>query len=688
MNWNSLHLGISITVALIIAITSLVYWKRKPIKKWLAGRKVGVTIKGGPVEVSLAEQEPKPKEAAGAPAGVDIGEGGDFSGATIRGVAGRDIRKGSAAESPGDETPGVDFDKKDEFGEVEIKDIAGRDIVEGDRIEITIGDYATSITVGKLVEQVIEAGEGAKVVDVTQVAGEYAVQIGQMTGTVRFDVKPEVISRYSDISFPSHATVGQAEALRVTITLQPKDDRSVELALDHATDEREPMRVDVCLAVSPQDFELESPNVQTIEVPLDADSEPVIFKLVPKSVGRKTIAVEFFQDARYLGRAELETTVSQEVKVSRLVSAQIALGLGPWQIPPDLTILFDRVSVGEGRHYYRYRLLSYKRELNLWFDEFHTPETSVTPQSFLEETFAHLNQMYSDTTDSEALFFERLNSIGTNLYGRLFPDDLKTLYWEKLRDNVKSIVIISYEPWIPWELIRPFHPETKQAEDGFLCEKFDLTRWLSGAAPPDVISLERLGLIVATSGLESAESEAAGIRQLFGDKAEDVSPSGEAVYQLLKTGGFSGLHFACHGEYNAKEPDWSNLLLNEGATLCPIDVDGDKLVFGKDRPFVFLNACETGQGGYALTGMGGWAEAFVRRANSSGFVGSIWEAHDESAYKFAVAFYRNLLDGKTVAEAARLARRSIKRAGDPTWLSYTVYANPLARLAVEKAVQS
>jgi CHAT domain-containing protein len=216
-----------------------------------------------------------------------------------------------------------------------------------------------------------------------------------------------------------------------------------------------------------------------------------------------------------------------------------------------------------------------------------------------------------------------------------------------------------------------------------LCEEFDLTRWLSGTAPPDVISLERLGLIVATSGLESAESEAAEIRQLLGDKVEDVSPSGDAVYQLLKTGGFSGLHFACHGEYNAKEPDWSNLYLTEGATLCPIDVDGEKLVFGKVRPFVFLNACETGQGGYALTGMGGWAEAFVRRASSSGFVGSIWQAHDESAYKFAVTFYRNLLEGKTVAEAARLARRSIKRAGDPTWLSYTVYANPLARLAIE-----
>ncbi len=64
--------------------------------------------------------------------GVDFGEGGDFSRATIRRVAGRDIRRGPAAaeESPGGKTPGVDFGKKGQFRDAEIEDIAGRDIVE------------------------------------------------------------------------------------------------------------------------------------------------------------------------------------------------------------------------------------------------------------------------------------------------------------------------------------------------------------------------------------------------------------------------------------------------------------------------------------------------------------------------------------------------------------------------------
>ena len=130
MAWIFSPTGIVIIAVLIVVIASLIYWKRKPIKKWFAKKQVGVTIKAGPVEVSLADKE-KPEKAADVPAGVDFGEGSDFSGATIRGVAGRDIRRGpAAAESAGGKAPGVEFGKKGQFGEAEIEDIAGRDIVE------------------------------------------------------------------------------------------------------------------------------------------------------------------------------------------------------------------------------------------------------------------------------------------------------------------------------------------------------------------------------------------------------------------------------------------------------------------------------------------------------------------------------------------------------------------------------
>jgi len=130
MTWMLSPVGIGVIVVLIVLIASLIYWKRKPLKKWFAGRKVGVKIKAGPVEVSLDEKD-KPKEAGGARAGVSFGTDNDFTGARITGVAGRDIRRGSAAAgSPGGQTPGVDFGEKGKFRDAQIEDIAGRDVVE------------------------------------------------------------------------------------------------------------------------------------------------------------------------------------------------------------------------------------------------------------------------------------------------------------------------------------------------------------------------------------------------------------------------------------------------------------------------------------------------------------------------------------------------------------------------------
>ena len=130
MAWMLSPVGIGVIVVFIVLIASLIYWKRKSIKKWFAGRKVGVKIKAGPVEVSLEEKD-KPQARGGARAGVSFGTGNDFTGARITGVAGRDIRRGSAAAgSPGGQTPGVDFGEKGKFRDAEIDDVAGRDIIE------------------------------------------------------------------------------------------------------------------------------------------------------------------------------------------------------------------------------------------------------------------------------------------------------------------------------------------------------------------------------------------------------------------------------------------------------------------------------------------------------------------------------------------------------------------------------
>ena len=97
------------------------------------------------------------------------------------------------------------------------------------------------------------------------------------------------------------------------------------------------------------------------------------------------------------------------------------------------------------------------------------------------------------------------------------------------------------------------------------------------------------------------------------------------------------------------------------------------------HPFVFLNACEVGEQGWALTRIGGWAEAFTD-IGFSGFIGPYWAVNDRIARKSAVLFYRSLSAGLTVGEAIRQIRLQFYAdpddAGHPSWLAYTLHCQP------------
>ncbi|MEO8395913.1 MAG: CHAT domain-containing protein [Chloroflexota bacterium] len=102
---------------------------------------------------------------------------------------------------------------------------------------------------------------------------------------------------------------------------------------------------------------------------------------------------------------------------------------------------------------------------------------------------------------------------------------------------------------------------------------------------------------------------------------------------------------------------------------------------GKAKPLVFLNACQVGQAGLGLTDIGGWAKQFLD-AGVAGFIGAYWSIFDEPAYTFVEALYEPLLNGMPIGEAVKAARLHLRKKfqGDPTWLAYVVYADPLATI--------
>lgn len=285
-----------------------------------------------------------------------------------------------------------------------------------------------------------------------------------------------------------------------------------------------------------------------------------------------------------------------------------------------------------------------------------------------------------------------LDALGHKLYRELFPPEMRACY-RTFRKRVRSLLITSDEPWIPWELIKPYDDEGPDLiDDHFLCIRFELTRWLSGDLPPSpILGISRLasfdaGEAVPRSRLPSAKKEHAWVRNLAQKHAgvEDQSPERAtyaAVREALKQGELDLIHFVGHGAFESQDPDLSSFHLFEGR-LRPIDLHGEIQTHVKSRrPLVFLNACEVGQQSFALTGLGGWAPRWVRDCGCSVFVAPIWPVDDDLAHDFALTFYGALEAGKTFGQATREARLKVLRTAPSrlTWLAFTTYAHPNGR---------
>jgi CHAT domain-containing protein len=94
---------------------------------------------------------------------------------------------------------------------------------------------------------------------------------------------------------------------------------------------------------------------------------------------------------------------------------------------------------------------------------------------------------------------------------------------------------------------------------------------------------------------------------------------------------------------------------------------------------IVLNACQVGRLGYQLSSIGGFAQAFVG-GGAGAFVSNLWSVGDAPARNFVETLYSKLQSGLTMARATAVARETARMSGDATWLAYTVYAHPEARL--------
>lgn len=369
---------------------------------------------------------------------------------------------------------------------------------------------------------------------------------------------------------------------------------------------------------------------------------------------------------------------------------------------PELDLILEvKTRWQDGDRFFEYRLASPSGAVQL-DDQPHRSLPLGAPEVFRRLLLDELAQLRTGkSVDRECLdpdrVYENLVDIGQWLYRRLFPASLREAY-QGFRDKVDSLLVVTDEAWIPWEIVKPCEAE----DDDFLCMKFAMGRWLAEAGPPVVFKgvrklvcflpaeadrvklreLEAEWRILETLGTES------GVEPRLCPRA-----TASSLTQSLEEG-LDLLHFAGHGEKDPfsdeiERPELARILLADGPFLAR-QLEGEVARrVRQDRPIVFFNSCESARLGASLTGLGGWAESWTVNCLASAFLAPVLAVEDARARDLAAIFYREIEAGRTVGQALRTARFAIR--GEPprpdaAWLAYSLYSHPNLRLALGQNV--
>ena len=285
---------------------------------------------------------------------------------------------------------------------------------------------------------------------------------------------------------------------------------------------------------------------------------------------------------------------------------------------------------------------------------------------------------------------EDAQQLGNLLWNDLIPEKLQHLWLDERADwAAEPLLIVSDEPYIPWELVWP----NVAGVDVPWGVHGPLSRWLgvdakrsTRSGPSEHLTLSPwAGLIPQDSDLSYLADEVAMLRRLLpkGGERSLSNTRRRAVLDLLAGGECGWLHAASHGQIDPGGEAEGAALLLEGKELLEPEVLVRTEVLaglGKSRPGVFLNICHGGAGNWSLTGVGGWAGRLID-GGASLFLAPQWTVTDRAALRFADTFYSHLTAGNgagvaVAAQQARLAARELT--GDPSWLAYALYAHPNA----------
>ena len=281
-----------------------------------------------------------------------------------------------------------------------------------------------------------------------------------------------------------------------------------------------------------------------------------------------------------------------------------------------------------------------------------------------------------------------LRSAGRTLYEEMLTTSVK----EELSQTKVQYLIINIDGGlvqIPWELLY----------DGkdFFCQKFNMgrivktTQKIASLIERDLANPLKILILCNPGGdLKDSYQEGVAIRDEM-DKHPGLisatlkSDKVKSVYLQEHIRYFDILHYAGHADYDFANPSRSGWLLKDGKFTS---TDITRMIGVNPLPaLVFSNACHSGRT-EEWSIMEGYGERIFSLANTfllagvQHYVGTFWEILGEPSSRFALAFYRFVIEGLPVGECIRKSRLElIKQYGEDTivWASYMLYGDPSYR---------
>jgi hypothetical protein len=429
-----------------------------------------------------------------------------------------------------------------------------------------------------------------------------------------------------------------------------------------------PEAQDVVLVMWAPGLHVLSDDQQRVYVPADRDSRPVRFELRADAPGPAKISITAWIGGTHLGELHIEITAERDRAPGPHQEILAEITTQPTAGAVSLVVRYD-----PGQRAYRFEFRDEDNPSEV------TSNLAYDPGPVVEQLIADLDSLAAGRSGySAGQTRDYLVNAGARLWQQLVPGQLREQFWDR-QHRIRQLTILADKDAVPWELLYPMDPGH---DAGFLVEQFPVTRAIFGWRPGRTLRLQPARFVLPEGSLHEAAAEVEAMRQLLdpGQAPDAVISELTPLTDLIGSGTFGLLHFACHNTY---EPVSGSCIRLGGVRFTPtlLEVAAIQKALRASAPTVFINACRSGGLAATYNRLDGWASKFLE-AGAAAFIGSLWAVSDDASREFAGELYRRLKRGSTLGDAVMAARQAAASTpDDPTWLAYTVYGDPRATIS-------